>query len=173
MLGPLVCAALLLSIERVCYVWIWHIPGAFGRVCARLTLGPIEALRFLFRVFKVVQGAVFLIWFWSFSDGRPWPPDASPPILALGVAAIAGGQSLNVSVFQRLGFVGVFYGNRFGYHVPHCETFPFSVFTHPQYVGALLSIWGLFLVMRFPHADWYQLPAIETVYYGLGAHLEQ
>jgi hypothetical protein len=30
-----------------------------------------------------------------------------------------------------------------------------------------------FLIMRFPHADWYLLPAIETVYYVLGAYCEQ
>ena len=46
-------------------------------------------------------------------------------------------------------------------------------FKHPQYTGALLSIWGFFLVMRFPHDDWYILPALETVYYVLGAYFER
>jgi hypothetical protein len=27
--------------------------------------------------------------------------------------------------------------------------------------------------MRFPYSDWYLLPALETVYYVLGAHFEQ
>jgi hypothetical protein len=27
--------------------------------------------------------------------------------------------------------------------------------------------------MRFPHADWFMLPALETVYYVVGAHLER
>ena len=43
---------------------------------------------------------------------------------------------------------------------------------HPQYVGAVLTIWGFFLVMRFPHADWFLLPAVETVYYSVGAYFE-
>jgi methylene-fatty-acyl-phospholipid synthase len=67
----------------------------------------------------------------------------------------------------------VFYGNKFGYTVSWCRRFPFTIFAHPQYVGTLLSIWGFFLIFRFPHDDWIVLPAIETVYYIVGAHLEQ
>jgi hypothetical protein len=78
-----------------------------------------------------------------------------------------------VSVFCRLGKVGVFYGNKLGYEISRCHAFPFSVLAHPQYVGTLLSIWGFFLVMRFPHDDWYLLPTVETVYYVLGIYYEQ
>jgi phosphatidyl-N-methylethanolamine N-methyltransferase len=67
----------------------------------------------------------------------------------------------------------VFYGDKFGYEVCWCRKFPFSLLKHPQYVGALLSIWGFFLAMRFPHEDWYILPALETVYYSLGAYFER
>ncbi len=91
----------------------------------------------------------------------------------LGGALIVTGQVLNVSVFYRLGEVGVFYGNRFGYQIPWCNEFPFSLLKHPQYVGTLLSIWGFFLAMRFPHPDWCVLPMLETAYYSLGAYLEQ
>jgi hypothetical protein len=80
---------------------------------------------------------------------------------------------LNMSVFYRLGKVGVFYGRQLGYEIPWCRAFPFSLLRHPQYVGTLLSIWGFFLVMRFPHNDWYLLPTLETVYYVLGAYFEQ
>jgi hypothetical protein len=31
---------------------------------------------------------------------------------------------------------------------------------------------GFFIAMRFPYHDWYLLPALETVYYGIGAWLE-
>ena len=57
---------------------------------------------------------------------------------------IAIGQILNVGVFMQLGKIGVFYGNRLGYQVPWCRSFPFSLIPHPQYVGATLSIWGSF-----------------------------
>ena len=60
-----------------------------------------------------------------------------------------------------------------GYEMPWCRAFPFSWLKHPQYVGTVLFIWGFFLVLRFPHDDWYILPIIETVYYVLGACFEQ
>jgi methylene-fatty-acyl-phospholipid synthase len=68
--------------------------------------------------------------------------------------------------------VGVFYGNRFGDDVPWCDSFPFSVTAHPQYVGTVLTIWGLFLATRFPHPDWCILPAVATMFYATSAHLE-
>jgi len=46
------------------------------------------------------------------------------------------------------------------------------LFKHPQYAGTLLSIWGFFLVVRFPHDDWYLLPILETGYYTLSAYFE-
>ena len=37
-----------------------------------------------------------------------------------------------------------------------------------SYIGTVLSIWGFFAAVRFPHADWVVLPALETVYYVVG-----
>ena len=172
----LLVAAALLSVERVCYVWVWRRPEQFravSRVLLTVAFGdPVDALRALFYVFKGIQIAVFAGWCYAFG-GSVWPPAASGPWLVLGTMMIAVGQTLNLSVFHRLGDVGVFYGNRFGYEVPWRTAFPFSMLVHPQYVGAVLSIWGLFVVMRFPHGDWFVLPLLETVYYAVGARLER
>jgi methylene-fatty-acyl-phospholipid synthase len=92
--------------------------------------------------------------------------------MALGTMLIAIGQTFNFGVFYRLGTVGVFYGNRLGHEVAWCREFPFSMLDHPQYFGALLSIWGFFIATRFPAHDWYLIPVLETVYYTLGAALE-
>ena len=54
----------------------------------------------------------------------------------------------------------------------HCREFPFSLLSHPQYVRTMLTIWGVFLALRFPHADWHVLRAVETVYYAAAARLE-
>jgi len=103
----------------------------------------------------------------------PTPPGQVPAILALGLILLLAGQVLNAGVFVRLGQVGVFYGRKFGYPVTWCSGFPFSLCADPQYVGAVLSIWGFFLIARFPHDDWFILPVLETVYYILGARLER
>ena len=89
------------------------------------------------------------------------------------VALLAAGQLLNVTVFHRLGTTGVFYGNRFGFEVQWCRAFPYSWLEHPQYVGAILSIWGCFAIMRYPQPDWYVLPALESLYYALAARFER
>jgi methylene-fatty-acyl-phospholipid synthase len=97
---------------------------------------------------------------------------SDPRAIALGVVSIVVGQILNFAVFRRLGHVGVFYGARFGLDVPWVTGFPFSVLAHPQYVGTTLTIWGLFIAVRFPHDDWAVLPLLETLYYYLGAQIE-
>ena len=75
-------------------------------------------------------------------------------------------------MFAKLGATGVFYGNRFGHDVRWRYGFPFSWFRHPQYVGTVATIWGVFLALRWPDPDWIVLPLIETAYYVAGAWLE-
>jgi len=170
-------AAVLLSVERICYVWAWRYPESFRTFCryrAVSMLGsPVAVLQNLFYSFKGIQLLVLLGWCLILGHGSLIPPGTNAFAFTLGGILIATGQFLNVSVFYRLGEVGVFYGNRFGYEIPWCSDFPFSILKHPQYVGALLSIWGFFFALRFPHPDWAALPALETVYYLLGAYLEQ
>lgn len=169
-------AAALLSLERLCYVWIARAPEHFRATAARIPLAaardPVDVIGGLFVVFKGIQAGVFFGWCYAHGGGSLWPPDGPPAMLALGTSLAVAGQALSASVFYRLGRVGVFYGDRFGATLPWCRDFPFSRLDHPQYVGAWLSIWGFFLVMRFPHADWIALPILETVYYAVGARLE-
>lgn len=176
-LWVLLAAALLLSLERLFYVWVSRIPDAFRTWCdhpAVAALGePVEVLQNLFYGFKALQGVVFFGWCYWQGDGAPWACGGDVAVLGTGVCLVVIGQLLNVSVFYRLGKVGVFYGNRLGYELPWCRAFPFSWLRHPQYVGTVLAIWGLFLAGRFPHDDWYVLPALETVYYAVGAYFEQ
>jgi phosphatidyl-N-methylethanolamine N-methyltransferase len=170
-------SALLLAVERIAYVLIWHHPGRFRACCAapivRRLGQPVDVVRSLFLACKVIQAAVFGAWIYLHGGGDFQPLEAGLMVIAAGSLFILVGQILNFGVFLRLGTAGVFYGSRFGHEVAWCRAFPFSLLSHPQYVGTVLSIWGLFLITRFPHPDWYVLPALETAYYGLGARLEQ
>ena len=176
-LWALLGVAVLLRLERLCYVWIWRTPKAFRALCERPAVAyvgePVDVVQKLFYGFKVIQIAVFVSWCYVYGQGALWPLSGSAWALGLGGALVVVGQILNVSVLYRLGKVGVFYGNKLGYETPWCRAFPFSLLKHPQYVGTVLSIWGFFLIMRFPHDDWYLLPTVETVYYALGAYFEQ
>jgi len=168
--------ALGLGLERLTYAWVWHRPTAFQALCKRARFralaSPTDALEYLFWGFKTLQAAIFLTWCWLWGGGVVRLPAWGPAMIA-GLLLVGSGQVLNLGVFHRLGRTGVFYGNRFGYAVPWCHRFPFSVLRHPQYVGTLLSVWGFFLVMRFPHPDWVVLPLLETAYYTLGSYVER
>ena len=170
-----VAAAILLAIERVAYVWVWRHPESFAAVCKRVgaPADPVIALKQLFNCFKTLQILVFLVWCYLHPNPQLWSFTERLAAIVPGVVLFVAGQILNFSVFYRLGTVGVFYGNRFGREVPWCSEFPFSLMDHPQYVGSLMSIWGFFLAAQFPNSYWWAIPALETVYYAVGAYFEQ
>ena len=168
-------AAILLSVERITYILASLRPESFRAMCRRGLGGPDEptaVLQRLFYIFKAVQLSTFVGWCYYFARGpEEFAREGLCPV-AIGAMLVIFGQVLSFGVFYRLGSPGVFYGNRFGHEIPWCRQFPFSLFDHPQYVGALASIWGFFIAVRFPYHDWYLLPALETVYYVIGAWLE-
>lgn len=167
-------SAVVLSLERIAYVAIWRKPAGFRQLCTAWWPGtaPVDVLARLFAAFKVLQGLVFVAWWIAHGDGLRPAAGGSGPLIVGGLMILAG-QILNVAVFVRLGRVGVFYGSRLGQVVPWHAGFPFSWFRHPQYVGTVASIWGAFIAMRYPAVDWSVLPALETIYYVLGAYLEE
>jgi methylene-fatty-acyl-phospholipid synthase len=161
--------ALLLSLERLAYAWIWQRPDAFCALVERARMGsPVKALERCFYLFKAIQVATFTLWCTYFGELHGWPRAELSPLALLAVALIVVGQVLNAAVFLKLGRVGVFYGNRFGHRVAWVEGFPFSLVDHPQYVGTLMTIWGVFLLLRYPFGDWIVLPALSTFYYACG-----
>jgi len=169
-------AAILLSLERITYIWVSRRPESFRATCQRFLGGilgqPVTALRRLFYVFKILQISTFVAWCYDLGHGSLVLVRQSLVPVTIGAMLVIVGQGLNIGVFFRLGALGVFYGSRFGYEIPRCREFPFSLVDHPQYVGALSSIWGFFIALRFPCHDWHVLPALETVYYVMGAWLE-
>jgi len=168
----------LLSLERVTYIGISRYPDFWLARCRRppvrwLAADPVVAVRRLFMGFKALQLGVFLAWCMVLG-GALVPLPTAPLAMALaGLAVIAVGQWLNGLVFRRLGPRAVFFGSELGDEGRLVTGFPFSLIPHPQYAGAVLSVWGFFLVMRYPNPDWIVLPLIETALYVLGARLER
>ena len=172
----LLLSAILLSFERITYFLVSRYPDRWYQTCQRPPLAsfgnPVDALHALFYGFKVIQGGVFVYWWMRFGDTWMPLPTAGGFALTAGLLLIGAGVFLNAAVFFRLRRTGVFYGAEIGYDVPWIKGFPFSVMRHPQYLGALSCIWGLFLVMRFPNDDWFYLPLMETAFYAWGAYHE-
>lgn len=172
---PLLLASLLLSFERISYVLIWQKPRTFVNWTARMRIAedPVGALERLFYGFKILQLLVFSSWIIVFSDSLVPFTTGNMVSQSLAIGLLSVGQLLNLSTFWQLGRKGIFYGARFGHDVPWRTGFPFSVCPHPQYLGTVMSIWGVFLFFRYPGTDWYLIPTVETLFYILGAHFEK
>lgn len=54
------------------------------------------------------------------------------------------GQLLNLSVYDKLGLEGVYYGSQFK-KLPIISEFPYTVCSNPQYVGCVLTHYGILL----------------------------
>ena len=175
-LVALAIAAVVLVAERACYVVIARRPDLFLALYAgfdpKRTSSAVAVVERLFFAFKGLQFGVFIAWCYVHGGRFPFPAPHGPFVMALSWALAVAGQVLVVSTFCRLGRTGVFFGDQLGYAVPRCRTFPFSLLAHPQYVGTLLTIWGGFMLVRFPHDDWWALPLLESVYYLGGMWLE-
>jgi len=165
----------LLMIQHVVYGIVWNFPKQVQKFCNICFGGecPSEVTQKFFYIFKFFQAFVFTRWIIEFGGGKvEWPPAAPALHQLLAVAFIIGGQTLNFAVFQKLGNRGVFYGTKYGHKIPWVTGFPFDVIAHPQYIGTVLSVWGLFILMRFPHEDWYIIPGLETLYYTISSYVE-
>lgn len=83
-------------------------------------------------------------------------------------------QVLNIAVYRRLTNTGVYYGTKLGKKVAWKTGFPFNVVGHPQYVGAVFTIWGLAtLVWGQSPPGTITLAVYWTLLYGIAALQEQ
>lgn len=76
------------------------------------------------------------------------------------------GQSLNVGIFQAIGHDGVYYGFKLGKKIPWVTGWPFDTVSHPQYVGSVLSIWGI-LALVWGQAPGAALAAVAVFWTGI------
>lgn len=178
MITILVFSMLLLSLEKITYMYVYNHPRKFQAFCKQYLYhkwSEVNCLGYLLIMFKIIQISVFMYW-WNVTGSmnelfQGWAGLIKPNFL-IGSLLILAGQYLNLSVFYRLGNLGVLYGKQFGYEIPWATQFPFSVIKHPQYIGTVISIWGCFIAINFSYEYWYAIPALETILYILGAEQE-
>ncbi|GAB5354308.1 hypothetical protein AAMO2058_000107800 [Amorphochlora amoebiformis] len=132
------------------YTSLWTYPGAWARLCG--SHDPCKTMGDVAHMFKALQLVGFLsVANWDFP---PW----------FCFVLLAGGQFLNAKVYQLIGSTGVYYGVRFGKHVPWISAFPYSVMRDPQYIGCMLTtvaiMWNtptvhcVFLLIGYVYLMW-------------------
>ena len=128
----------LATLPHIFYLFIWRFPKAFetcigGRDPVRVTASLSLSLKIALVVYAFGSGL---------SDGRI--VDFVSGMGVSNLCLIGCGQILNGLAFYRLGERGIFYGNKFGQGVVWVTAFPFNVFSHPQYLGAILTLIGFY-----------------------------
>lgn len=117
----------------------------------------------------VVQFAAVLLWFGAGRDAGVClsPAAISLPQWLLALALVGYGQSLNAGIFSAIGHAGVYYGFKLGSKVPWVTGWPFDTVKHPQYVGSVLTVWGMAALVagQAPLAPLLQLAAYWTALY--------
>lgn len=143
--------ALALAMPHLLYGFIWFFPSVWRRWFGNQSVVVFDSIAW---VLKVIQFGMTVVW-WSHARA-PQPAIDLGQLSALnviaGLAVVGAGQTLNIGIFRAIGHVGVYYGFKLGHKVPWVDGFPFNVVSHPQYVGAVLSVWGLVLAL------WQQRP---------------
>ena len=110
--------------------------------------------------FKMYQLSIFYLYFVNY--------DIHLNFSLLGILLILKGQLLNLYCFYLLKEEGILYGNQFNKQLPWITTFPYNVMQNPQYIGVVISIWG----MWFNTTDPYTISMISSVLYYIGAKVE-
>lgn len=109
------------------YYTLWNYPKKWQRFVA--PRDPIDAMSLVGLVAKLVT------WTCALLNGDFSFQTYSWPVYLAALVVAAFGQMLNAQVYEKLGKVGVYYGNRFGKKTSWITSWPYSHIPDPQYVG--------------------------------------
>lgn len=178
--------SLVLCWERLAYGVVYHYTPTFRRVFNLGASGKadLSIMHTLVGTFKVVQVCTVAYDILSRVEWREallrmeWAAVGSsitsnalaqPARLAAALLLLGFGQLLNVSIYSAIGSVGVHYGHQLGHDVPWCTGWPFTWLSNPQYIGVVLTFWGvyLFFAPTWPWGAlaWYTIPLVISALY--------
>lgn len=86
------------------------------------------------------------------------------------VALIIIGQILNLTVYNKLGLEGVYYGGQFK-KLPMITSFPYNITPNPQYIGCMLTQYGVFLF--YPYREMLIISVYSMLWYILTSEIEK
>ena len=83
---------------------------------------------------------------------------------------IIAGQLLNMSVYHKLGLEGVYYGSRFK-KLPMVTSFPYNMVNNPQYIGCILTQYGI--VLFYPYNEMAIITTYSIMWYMATIQIEK
>jgi phosphatidyl-N-methylethanolamine N-methyltransferase len=130
-----------INLSHLLYAFVWLYPVYYKKVGKYIN--PINLLINLSILLKCIQ--ILLCSYYVVFDDNYYINSIISRII--GTCMIMFGQILNIMVYQKLGNIGVYYGNKLGHTTPWITSFPYNVIKHPQYIGCCLTLWGLYLII--------------------------
>jgi len=136
------------SLSHILYYVIWNYPTDFVNFSQELKLSPFKLMSNVAYIQKILQ--ILFIYSYSINNNTIIPYLEN---LNVGNIMLIGiGQTLNLSVYYKLGIRGVYYGNKFGLELPYITTFPYNIrINNPQYIGCILTLCGLYPLISFEY----------------------
>lgn len=146
----------LLWMHSYTYSYIWLKPEKYAKFCHQKMRqsNPIKVYAGISVSMKLLQVGLMLLIALYYKGATLFISDLYQTswkrwcvTLMLGTM----GQFLNATVYYQIGIDGVYYGCKLGKEIPWNTNFPFNLgMRHPQYMGAILSWWGLFNSVMSP-----------------------
>ena len=122
------------------YFFIWNFPQKFINLTKNINSNPVCVMYYLCVLQKLLQFTLIFIISYLNKTLIPYLLNLN----LIKILLILTGQTLNMSVYSKLGITGVYYGNKFGYKTKWITSFPYNILSNPQYVGCILTFLGLY-----------------------------
>ena len=135
------------ALSHITYYFVWKFPYNFIKFSKYLNCNPLNLLYRLCIIQKILQA--FFIYKSAEDNNRITPYYEKFNLVNLSLLTV--GQVLNISVYYKLGIIGIYYGNKLGYKVKWINSFPFNVVSNPQYLGCIFTLCGLYGLIDFPY----------------------
>eukprot|EP00884_Botryococcus_braunii_P006396 jgi/Botrbrau1/15758/Bobra.4_1s0122.1 len=149
-----------ITTPHLIYAFVWLHSPTWRRWCGDKA---VQTFRLVAIAGKGLQLVVTVLWLDSVTKNFEYKVPVDMELLGIGIIATTVGQVLNVKTFDAIGAVGVYYGVKLGHRVEWNDGFPFNVVSHPQYVGSVLTVWGLLLGAKSIYPT---IPLISTMVVG-------
>ena len=170
----------ILGPERLVYGFVYHYTPSFRRIAGLGATGKADLtiMHTLVSTFKVVQVCAVASDLgpkikWTLPLDTILADTSSMARLVMGLFLVVLGQALNVSIYRAIGSVGVHYGHQLGHHVPWCTGWPFTWLDNPQYIGVVLTFWGIYtaLAPSWTDLEWFTIPLVISFWYTMSCNI--
>ena len=114
------------SLTHILYFFIWDYTDKYIKFSYYLRTNPIFLMTLLSSSQKLSQCILIINYSIQHNTLIPYINNFNIQNFVL----ITLGQILNIGVYYKIGIIGVYYGNKFGYNLPWITTF--QILTHTQ-----------------------------------------